>query len=204
MNNSIYYRASSIILLFVLIICSFSVVAFNTNYSESAFIYDTTPPVTKYSIEGEKFFRNYIGEITITFTASDDESGVKETWIGFHLGGGAMMWQRYENPIIISNIGVKTLDYWSKDNAGNVEDSKTLSVSIVEDLGYLFAIGDFEESVTRFSGDYLSMIFIGFIDKEFKIITDYNENLIIEKGRIIKEIISTSKILFLKIAKLPE
>jgi len=69
---------------------------------------------------------------------------------------------------------------------------------------YTALLGDFEESVTRYTGDYAFMIFIGFIDKEFKIITNHDEYIILEKGKIIKEVITTSKILFLKIAKLPE
>ena len=92
----------------------------------------------------------------------------------------------------------------SKDNAGNIEDKKTLSLTIIEDLGYLFAIGNFEESITRYTGDLIFMMFIGFIYKEFKIITDQDKYLIIEKGKIIKEVIITSKILLLKIIKLPE
>jgi hypothetical protein len=165
---------------------------------------DTTPPVTTYIIEGEKFGRNFIGNVTITFNATDDESGIKKTWIGWHLGGGAMMWEVYEEPITISYIGIKTLDYWSEDYAGNEEDKKTFSLTIIEDLGYLLAIGNFEESITRYTGDFEFMMFIGFINKDFQVISDQDKYLIIEKGKIIQNLIIKSNILLIKILKFPE
>lgn len=202
MRNPVKYVV--ILIIIVLLTNCYLASALDQNSQTLILSDDTIPPVTTYIIEGEKFGRNYIGNVTITFNATDDESGIKKTWIGWHLGGGAMMWEIYEEPITISYIGIKTFDYWSEDNAGNEEVKKTLSLTIIEDLGYFFVIGVFEESITRYTGDFEFMIFIGFINKDFQVISDQDKYFILEKGKIIKNLITTSNILLLKILKLPE
>lgn len=72
----------------------------------------------------------------MTLIATDDESGVRETWIGIHLGGGAMLWERYYEPKIFSGLGDHEIDYFSIDNANNQEDTKTVKFKIVEDIPY--------------------------------------------------------------------
>ena len=113
------------------------------------------------------------------------------------------MWEKYSNPITISNLGVYIIDYWSIDNADNREDTKTFTFTIIEDIGYLFAIGNFTETITKYTGNFNFMMFIGFVDREFKFITIQDEYLLLEKGIIIREILITSKIILVKIAKLP-
>ena len=47
------------------------------------------------------------------------------------------------------------------------------------------------------------MLFVGFDDREFNFITMQDDNLTLDKVTIIKEIIITQKILFVKIVKFP-
>ena len=63
--------------------------------------------------------------MTVTFTASDDRSGVKST--EYRLDGGA--WQTGSS-VTVSGDGVHALDYRSSDNAGNVEATKSAQVKI--------------------------------------------------------------------------
>ena len=48
------------------------------------------------------------------------------------------------------------------------------------------------------------MLFVGFDDKEFNLITMQDDNLTLDKVAIIKEIVITQNILFVKIVKFPK
>jgi hypothetical protein len=113
-----------------------------------------------------------------------------------------MVWEKYHKPKTIQNVGEYKFDYWSVDNAANREDTKTISFIIIEAIGYLFAVGNFTEIVTRFTGDFSLMLFIGLVGGEPAFITIKDEYLILEKGTIIKELLTTSKIIIVKVAKL--
>lgn len=190
------------ILLF-LISSSISAFALNDKSQLLNFPPDIIPPITECILDGEKQGRYFVGNVTLSLVATDDESGVRDTWLATHLGGGAMKWEIYHEPITISNIGEHKFDYWSIDNVGNREDTKTISFIIIEDIGYLIVVGNITETVTSFIGDFKFMFFIGLVDKEFNIITIQDEYLILEKRTIIKELITTSKVILVKVAKLP-
>jgi hypothetical protein len=199
-NNKII----AMVLCVFILITSCSVLALNERITILTPLQDITPPVTTCNLEGEKFGRYFIGEVILSLNAVDDESGVRETWIGIHLGGGAMIWEKYTAPLTISNIGIHTFDYWSIDNAGNREDTKTISFIIIEDIGLLLAVGDFTEELTRYTGNFSFMLFVGFDNREFNIIKMQDENLRLDKVAIIKEIVIKQNILFVKIVKFPK
>ena len=192
-----------ILLLGLVVPSSISALASNEKFQLLKLYPDIIPPITKCILDGEKQGRYFIGNVTLSLVATDDESGVRETWIGTHLGGGAMKWGIYHEPKTISNLGEHKFDYWSIDNVGNREDTKTISFIIIEDIGYIFGVGNFTETATRFTGDFDFMLFIGFVDGELNFITIKDEFLMLDKSIIIKEILITSKIIIVKIVKLP-
>jgi hypothetical protein len=64
--------------------------------------------------------------VTVTLNATDATSGVESTL--FQVDGGAV--QSYKNPFSISSDGTHNVVFWSRDNAGNVEDVQTFSVKL--------------------------------------------------------------------------
>jgi hypothetical protein len=81
---------------------------------------DTIAPVTKFSAvpiwvnEGGK---RYIKGYTVTLKAADNLSGVKQTL--YRINGGG--WKVYTGPFSLSGSSNTSLDFYSVDNAGNVE-----------------------------------------------------------------------------------
>src|SRR6185369_8980533 len=63
---------------------------------------------------------------TVTLSTSDGTSGVAST--KYTVDGGAP--QTYSAPFSISTEGVHTIQYWSTDNAGNLESAQTLTVKL--------------------------------------------------------------------------
>jgi hypothetical protein len=80
---------------------------------------DNTPPVTTCTITG-------IYDAIITFTATDDMSGVEYT--KYKLDNG--VWTEYVVPIVVSKIGNHTVYYYSVDKAGNIEEEKNKAFTI--------------------------------------------------------------------------
>ncbi|MFJ7747150.1 Ig-like domain-containing protein [Peribacillus sp. NPDC097295] len=79
---------------------------------------DTLPPVTKNKMTPIFNDKNtYIIALTVTYTATDDKSGVKETL--YRINGGT--WQVYTKPFDVYAEDTHTLEYYSIDNAGNKE-----------------------------------------------------------------------------------
>jgi hypothetical protein len=64
-------------------------------------------------------------EVTFTFTASDNQSGVDKTY--YIINGED---QREGNTVSIGIEGTHTVTYWSVDKAGNVEESQTTTIRI--------------------------------------------------------------------------
>src|SRR3989442_1487742 len=79
---------------------------------------DGTPPVTNASVSGRLGNEGWwLSTVTIKLTASDDNSGVAST--SYRVDGGD--WQTYALPVWVSGTGNHTVDFYSTDNAGNVE-----------------------------------------------------------------------------------
>jgi hypothetical protein len=81
---------------------------------------DDIPPVTKYSIQpywvnedGRKYIKGY----TVTLTATDNLSGVKQTF--YRINNGE--WNLYGEPFLLTGTGDRNLEFYSIDNHGNQE-----------------------------------------------------------------------------------
>jgi hypothetical protein len=94
----------------------------NETFATSAAVnIDRMPPTTVASAPGD--WNNVA--VTIELDASDGGSGVKTTH--YTLDGGA---QQTGTSVTINTPGTHTLEYWSVDNADNVEAKKTVEVKI--------------------------------------------------------------------------
>lgn len=78
-------------------------------------IADTTPPANP----------EYMGEVTITLTASDSGTGVAATYYQLNPEETGDEWLLYTGSIIVSNLGQNIINYYSVDLAGNAEEVKT-------------------------------------------------------------------------------
>jgi hypothetical protein len=96
------------------------------------FVQDTIPPVTNLMLGA-----HYIGEngkiyVTMatdfTLTASDDSSGVAQTYYALNAGPPI----EYTGPFELTGAdGPYTVSYYSVDNSGNVETAKSITVNLV-------------------------------------------------------------------------
>ncbi|MFT4417251.1 5'-nucleotidase C-terminal domain-containing protein [Fredinandcohnia humi] len=71
---------------------------------------------------------SYVGDVAVELKATDEGTGV--AYIEYSLDQGKT-WTRYENGITVSGEGVHTVQYRAKDNLGNLEEIKTLEITIV-------------------------------------------------------------------------
>lgn len=82
---------------------------------------DIAPPVTNCTLNGTMNGSVYISEVTVTLTATDNESGVNRT--NYTLDSG--YWTDYSAPFMIATYGNHTLTVYSDGKAGNKEEDKT-------------------------------------------------------------------------------
>lgn len=87
---------------------------------------DITPPVTYCNLTGEMYGDIYIGDVTVTLTAFDNESGVNRTM--FKLNDNN--YSSYTVPFNVSEEGNYTVYFYSVDNKSNVEEEKSCSFKI--------------------------------------------------------------------------
>ncbi|MFI1864134.1 OmpL47-type beta-barrel domain-containing protein [Streptomyces jumonjinensis] len=90
---------------------------------------DTTAPVASAAVEGALDPEGaYIGQATVTVSASDEGSGVARTEYALGADGP---WQAYTAPIVVSTVGAHTVRYRAVDRAGNVSAEKTAGFRVV-------------------------------------------------------------------------
>ena len=94
---------------------------------------DTTPPVTVHTLdpsEPDGLNGWYVSDVTVTLTATDDNSGVKE--IRYTVNGGIEHVISGDNgSFILDEDGWRILiQYWAIDNADNVEYKNELELDI--------------------------------------------------------------------------
>lgn len=90
-------------------------------YEYTSYIEDVTPPVTVADYVDTGW--NKIYPLVIHFTSTDDISGVAQTYVSVN---GAP--EQPVNVITLTKEGEIMVEYWSVDNKGNVEETKTLIV----------------------------------------------------------------------------
>ena len=123
MNNSI---KKGVVVAVILLFFSVSVIPSTGNRVSFD---DTTPPVTTCTLNppepnGENGW--YVSDVKVTLNATDDMSGVNVTY--WRIDGGA--YQIYTEPFNVPTDGEHTVEYRSVDNAGNVEDWKSVEFKI--------------------------------------------------------------------------
>ncbi|MCA1814545.1 MAG: hypothetical protein LC624_11460 [Halobacteriales archaeon] len=88
---------------------------------------DQVAPATTASVQGTAGNAGwYLGDATVSLAATDATSGVNAT--KFRVDGGAL--GAYTGPFAVSGEPCHAVDYFSTDNAGNVEATQTLQVCI--------------------------------------------------------------------------
>lgn len=91
--------------------------------------HDSIPPTTSVvfdGISGSGAFTNK--DITITLNAADQPGGTGIQLTEYQLNGGN--WVTANGPVTLSEEGVYSIHYRSKDRSGNVEDAKQVTVGI--------------------------------------------------------------------------
>ena len=114
--------AIGIILLFVLIVGN-PITGLSSNRD------DTTPPVTTISLnppepDGENGW--YVSPVAVTLNATDNESGVNAIYYQINQEG----WIVYIGTFEIQRCGIIIVQFYSVDNAGNIEIPKQVEIKI--------------------------------------------------------------------------
>ncbi len=92
-----------------------------------SFALDATAPRTTAAASGTLHPTGwYTTAATVKLSGHDASSGMRATY--YRLDGGAKA--RYTGPVTIARSGDHTLSYWSVDQAGNVEPTRTLEVKV--------------------------------------------------------------------------
>lgn len=90
---------------------------------------DTVAPVTTAILAGETLSTgSFLNEAKVTLTASDEGSGVNK--IEYRTSASSP-WKVYEGPVSMKENGTTTIQYRSIDQAGNTEQVKSVTVSVL-------------------------------------------------------------------------
>ncbi|MGW0738093.1 OmpL47-type beta-barrel domain-containing protein [Streptomyces sp. NPDC002851] len=92
---------------------------------------DTTAPETAAKVEGAQNSEGaYVGQATVTVTATDEEGGSGVDRIEYAIGD-AGAWQPYTNPVVVDQVGSHRIRYRAFDTAGNVAAEKAVEFTVV-------------------------------------------------------------------------
>ncbi|MFC7109164.1 DUF1349 domain-containing protein [Nonomuraea rubra] len=90
---------------------------------------DRTAPVTTATTEPElPPGGTFTGPVSVTLAAADEDGGSGVDKTEYQLDGGD--WTAYTEPVTVTGDGQHELKYRSADKAGNVEEAKTLTLTI--------------------------------------------------------------------------
>ncbi len=92
------------------------------NWQSGSFCFDTVAPVTTANLSGTLSGGIYTSNVVVTLSPSDAGSGLSVTLISLNRG---KFYTSYTGPVTVSTPGTYTLNYFSKDVAGNIEAIKT-------------------------------------------------------------------------------
>jgi outer membrane protein assembly factor BamB len=87
---------------------------------------DTTAPVTQGAVSGGGSNGWYRTAAQVSFTSSDNLSGVAATL--YKIDGGAV--QTYAGPFAVSSAGTHVVFFWSRDVANNTEQQRSVSFGV--------------------------------------------------------------------------
>jgi C1A family cysteine protease len=103
---------------------------YGTSYSDVNSVtvtVDNTPPSTSYTLSGVAGENGwYSSDVDVTLSASDATSGVTST--KYRVDGGS--WQTYTGSFVVSGDGTHIVEYYSIDNDGNIEPTKSATLKI--------------------------------------------------------------------------
>ncbi|RJK97577.1 hypothetical protein D5H78_00625 [Vallicoccus soli] len=89
---------------------------------------DTTAPEVTAEVSGQQDASGaYVGSAAVTVTAADEGSGVAS--VEYDLDGAG--WQPYTGAVVIDGPGEHTLSYRATDEAGNVSEDGSVTVTVV-------------------------------------------------------------------------
>ncbi|MFF1832615.1 OmpL47-type beta-barrel domain-containing protein [Streptomyces sp. NPDC058231] len=89
---------------------------------------DTTAPQTSAKVDGDRNADGaYIGQATVTVTATDDSSGVDTVQYAVGADGA---WQPYTTPVVVNEVGTHTIRYRATDKAGNVATERSVEFAV--------------------------------------------------------------------------
>ncbi|MET7790805.1 family 16 glycoside hydrolase [Streptomyces sp900116325] len=90
---------------------------------------DTTAPETSAKVDGDKNADGaYIGQATVTVSATDDSSGVGTVEYAVGADGA---WQPYTTPVVVDEVGTHSIRYRATDKAGNTAAEKSVDFTVV-------------------------------------------------------------------------
>ena len=125
MRKNLVKKGLAVVIIILFIVMSITPSSGNMMSSD-----DTTPPVTTHTLdppEPDGFNGWYVNNVNVTLNATDDISGVNHTYYNVNSGE----WKTYTEPFTISEDGEDILiEYYSVDNAGNVETYKHLTIDM--------------------------------------------------------------------------
>ncbi|MCD6299382.1 MAG: PKD domain-containing protein [Thermoplasmata archaeon] len=88
---------------------------------------DTADPLTNATFEGNEGTGGwYMGNVTVALNASDNLSGVNSTH--YRMNNGS--WNVYNGSFIVSTEAANVMEYYSVDNAGNIEATRSADIKI--------------------------------------------------------------------------
>jgi hypothetical protein len=88
---------------------------------------ESIPPVTTIALDGELIGDVYRSNVTVSLSATDEGSGVLYT--KYKLDEGSYI--TYTGSFIVSSEGTHMVSYYSVDKAGNIEEEKHASFTIL-------------------------------------------------------------------------
>jgi hypothetical protein len=91
---------------------------------------DCDPPTTTVQLNGADPVASYDGPVEVTLEATDGAGGSGVASTEYALDGGSL--QEYTGPFTVAEPGSHEIEFFSSDNAGNVEETQSVSFEIEE------------------------------------------------------------------------